>query len=335
MAPQGVDFVTATRKDNPPYGKSGAVADAIVTSPKQAKGARLDAGRRLAKFPDLRLGDCLDILPSLDAESVHLTVTDPPYFLHGLDNSWRNGHGGARRATGTVGGLPVGMRFDPRQGRALQEFIMRVGEAMIRAMKPGAFAVVFSQPRLAHRMASGLEDAGVEIRDLYAWRFTRRAQSKAFTMDHFVDRMDRPRREREAIKRHLDGRKTPQLRPQFETMILAQKPRKGTFVENWLAHETGLIDTRAKLDGFTPSTVMTVEKPRREHFNNHLTVKPLALIEHLIQLFSMPGHRVLDPFLGSGTTAVAAIRQERTCVGIEIEPKYIAIAHQRLEETAP
>jgi len=327
--------VTAPPKDNPLSEKFDTVVDALVTSSKQVKGVKLKPKEGLAKFPDLRLGDCLDILPSLDAESVHLTITDPPYFLDGLDNGWRNGHGSARRATGAVGGLPVGMRFDPRQGRALQEFILRVGEAMIRAMKPGAFAVVFSQPRLAHRMASGLEDAGFEIRDLYAWRFTRRAQFKAFTMDHFVDRMDRPRREREAIKLHLGGRKTPQLRPQFETMILAQKPREGTFVQNWMAYETGLIDTRATLDGCAPSTVMTVEKPQREHFNNQLTVKPLALIEHLMQLFSMPGHRVLDPFLGSGTTAVAAMRQERTCVGIEIEPKYIAIAHQRLEETAP
>ncbi len=57
-------------------------------------------------------------------------------------------------------------------------------------MKPGAFAVFFSQPRLSHRMAIGLEDAGFEIRDLCAWHFTHRAQFKAFTMDHFVHRMN-------------------------------------------------------------------------------------------------------------------------------------------------
>ena len=231
-----------------------------------------------------------------------------------------------------MGGLPVGMKFDPRQGRALQAFIKRAGAAALPAMKPGAFAVVFSQPRLAHRMASGLEDAGFDIRDLYAWRFTRRAQAKAFTMDHFVDRMDRPAAERDAIKRRLAGRKTPQLRPQFEAMILAQKPREGTFVDNWLAHETGLVDTAATLDGAAPATVMTVEKPPRERFNGHLTVKPLALVEHLIRLFSLPGQTVLDPFLGSGTTALAAARAGRACVGIEIDADYLAIARRRLGE---
>ena len=287
------------------------------------------------RSPEVRLiaGDCRDVLAGMEADSVHLTVTDPPYFLDGLDSGWRNGRKEATRATGAVGGLPVGMKFDPRQGRALQAFIARVAKEMIRVMRPGAFAVVFSQPRLAHRMAAGLEDADFEIRDLYAWRFTRRAQSKAFTMDHFVDRMDLPDHEREAIKRRLGGRKTPQLRPQFEAMVLAQKPREGTFVENWMAYETGLIDTSATLDGLAPATVMTVEKPLRDRFNEHLTVKPLALIEHLIRVFSAPGQTVLDPFLGSGTTAVAAARIGRTCIGIEIEAEYIAIAKRRLKET--
>ena len=224
------------------------------------------------------------------------------------------------------------MKFDPRQGHALQAFIARAGTGMIRALKPGGFAIVFSQPRLAHRMAVGLEDAGFEIRDLYAWRFTRRAQAKAFTMNHFVERMNRSATEKASIKRQLNGRKTPQLRPQFETMILAQRPREGTFVENWLAHETGLVDMNARLDDAAPSTVMTVEKPQRDRFNGHLTIKPLELIEHLIRLFSSPGQIVLDPFLGSGTTALAALRTERACIGIEIEPEYLAVARRRLQE---
>ena len=281
----------------------------------------------------LQHADCRDFLPTIEANSVHLTVTDPPYFLEGLDNGWRNGRDGAPRATGTIGSLPVGMKFDPRQGLALQAFISQVGEGMKDAMKPGAFAVVFSQPRLTHRMAVGLEDVGFEIRDLYAWRFTRYAQSKAFTLNHFVDRMDRPKSERETIKNHMGGRKTPQLRPQFEAMILAQKPREGTFIENWAKHETGLIDTTERLNGKSPTTVMTVEKPTRDGFNSHLTVKPLELVEHLIRLFSLPGQIVLDPFLGSGTTALAAKHAGRSCIGIEINGEYVEIARRRLGES--
>lgn len=283
-------------------------------------------------FINLVEGDCLEKLTELDPESVHLVVTDPPYYLDGLNTEWRKGKGDTPRGTGSVGGLPVGMKFDPRQGKALQKFIGEVGELLMGVMMPGAFAVVFSQPRLVHRMAVGLEDAGFEIRDLYAWHYTQRAQFKAFSMNHFIDRMDKTHTKKKQLKRELRGRKTPQLRPQFESMILAQKPREGTFVENWLAYHTGLIDSGATLDGKAPSTVMTVEKPSREKGNIHLTVKPVLLVEHLIKLFSEKGQIVLDPFLGSGTTAVAALNTERACIGIEIEPEYIKIAEQRIQE---
>ena len=283
----------------------------------------------------LMYGDCRDKLLGVEPESVHLVVTDPPYFLDGLDDEWKKGRADSVRGTGSVGGLPVGMKFDPKQGVALQHFIFDVGSKMMPVLAPGAFVIVFSQPRLAHRMAVGLEDAGFEIRDLLAWHFTRRAQFKAFSMDHFVDKMSIPTREKNQVKRKLRGRKTPQLRPQFEAIIMAQKPRIGTFVDNWLKYRTGLINAKASLDdGFAPNTVMTVEKPARGQYNGHLTVKPVRLIEHLIRLFSVTGQMVLDPFLGSGTTAVAADRTGRSCIGIEINKDYIAIAKNRIKMEA-
>lgn len=300
-------------------------------SPTNAQ-STFETKRATDAFCRIVQGDCLTELPSLEPESVHLVVTDPPYFLDGLDAGWKKGLSGTTRGTGAVGGLPAGMRFDPRQGLALQQFIGQVAKRTLPILKPGAFALFFSQPRLAPRMAVGLEDAGFEIRDLYAWRFTRRAQFKAFSMDHFVDRKAIPKHEKENIKRMLGGRKTPQLRPQFEAMILAQKPKSGTHINNWLEYQTGLIDPNVKLDGMSPATVMTIEKPSREHYNGHLTVKPLQLLNHLIRLFSAPGQVVLDPFLGSGTTALAAISSGRSCIGIEINPDYIEISKRRLKE---
>ena len=276
------------------------------------------------------LGDCRQKLVEIERESVHLVITDPPYFLDGLDDKWKKGEADSTRDTGSVKGLPIGMKFDTKQGRALQDFMSDVAEKMIAVLVPGAFAVVFSQPRLAHRMAVGLENAGFEIRDLLAWHFTRRAQFKAFSMDHFVDKMDISKKERARIKRNLQGRKTPQLRPQFEAMILAQKPRKGTFIENWLEYQAGLIDAKVSLEGTAPNTVMRVEKPARSKYNGHLTVKPVRLIEHLIRLFSGVGQIVLDPFLGSGTTAVAAHRTGRSYIGIEVRNDYIKIAENRI-----
>lgn len=280
-------------------------------------------------------GDCLEELKKIEPDTVHLVVTDPPYFLDGLDCEWKKGKPDAPRATGVVGGLPVGMKFDPEQGRKLQKFIGEVGKSLMSVMVPGGFAVFFSQPRLSHRMAVGLEDAGFEIRDILAWHFTRKAQFKAFSMDHFVDRMDMSKRKKKDVKRRLMGRKTPQLRPQFEAMVLAQKPREGTFVNNWLKYRTGLMNSSETLNGgSSPSSVMSVEKPGRESYNGHLTVKPVSLVEHLIKLFSISGQVVLDPFLGSGTTLVAAENTGRSCIGIEINKSYVEIAENRLRENS-
>ncbi|GAC1566233.1 MAG: hypothetical protein NVS3B14_07110 [Ktedonobacteraceae bacterium] len=49
-----------------------------------------------------------------------------------------------------------------------------------------------------------------------------------------------------------------------------------------------------------------------------------------IKLFTQPGDIVLDPFIGSGTTAVAAKQLGRRCIGIEIDPAYIQIGQSRL-----
>ncbi len=283
-------------------------------------------------LPKLRTGDCLRLLPDINDESVHLVATDPPYHLDGLNQDWRKGDAKAPKGTGSVGGLPVGMKFDPKQGIELEKFMRRVAEELLRVLVPGAFAVVFSQPRLVHRLAVGVEDAGFEIRDLLAWHYTRRSQFKAFSMNHFINGMKLSDLEKEKLKSRLEGRKTPQLRSQFQSIVLAQKPRKGTFVANWKRYETGLIDSTATLDGKCPTTVMTVEKPGKAPWNKHLTVKPVLLMEHLIKLFSAPGQVVLDPFLGSGTTAVAAFNTGRACIGMEIKPEYIEIARLRVKE---
>jgi DNA modification methylase len=58
-------------------------------------------------------------------------------------------------------------------------------------------------------------------------------------------------------------------------------------------------------------------------------MKPVALMERAIANSSTPGSRVLDLFLGSGTTLIAAERQGRRCVGIELEPNYVQVAIER------
>jgi DNA modification methylase len=62
----------------------------------------------------------------------------------------------------------------------------------------------------------------------------------------------------------------------------------------------------------------------------HQTQKPLALMETLVRLFSDPGELILDPFAGSGTTGVAAVRLGRRFLGWEMNPEYAEIARKRI-----
>lgn len=259
--------------------------------------------------------------------SIDLIATDPPYFIHGMGDEWSDADLKRGKERGhAVGGLPVGMKFDPEQGRRLEVFMTELGEAAFEALKPGAFFLAFSQPRLTHRMAIALENAGFEIRDLLVWEH-QGGQGKAFTQDHFVDKMGITETAKSRLKAKLGGRKTPQLRPKFESIVLAQKPREGTFVENYKRWETGLVEL-----GFDPqpTTVFAFNKPKREKTIDHMTVKPVELMVRLIEIFSAPGQCVCDPFLGSGTTGVAAAMAGRGFIGSEIEARYFTMAKQRI-----
>jgi site-specific DNA-methyltransferase (adenine-specific) len=64
--------------------------------------------------------------------------------------------------------------------------------------------------------------------------------------------------------------------------------------------------------------------------NTHPTVKPVKLMEYLITLITPPNGIVLDPFLGSGTTALAALNLGRFFIGIELNEEYVEMARRRV-----
>jgi DNA modification methylase len=71
-----------------------------------------------------------------------------------------------------------------------------------------------------------------------------------------------------------------------------------------------------------------------ECFNrNHSAAFPIELPKWFIKLYTLPGDLVLDPFLGSGTTALAAIQLARSYVGIDLNPEYVNISRSRVTET--
>jgi DNA modification methylase len=64
----------------------------------------------------------------------------------------------------------------------------------------------------------------------------------------------------------------------------------------------------------------------------HPTQKPLSLMKWCIENYTQPGDTIFDPFMGSGTTGVAAVKTGRNFIGCEISPEYFAIAQRRIEQ---
>ncbi len=74
-------------------------------------------------------------------------------------------------------------------------------------------------------------------------------------------------------------------------------------------------------------------KKERGEGNNHPTVKPVSLIKYLVTLVTPPDGVCLDPFMGSGTTAIACINTNRNYIGFEIDKHYCDIANERIRKT--
>lgn len=93
---------------------------------------------------------------------------------------------------------------------------------------------------------------------------------------------------------------------------------------------TGVFNNKGKAihDFIETSTI----SPKERKIGKHPTQKPLALMEHFIEILSNPGDVVLDPFLGSGTSGVASVKLNRKFVGIELSQEYFDLSVKRISE---
>jgi site-specific DNA-methyltransferase (adenine-specific) len=345
-------------------------------------------------------GNCLEVLKSLDENSIDAIVTDPPYELGFMGKSW------------------------DKSGIA---FNTEVWSECLRVLKPGGHMLAFGGSRTFHRIAVAIEDAGFELRDTIMWVYGS-GFPKSHDVSEGIDKMLGKEAEREIIgykrqhtKSMFDGGKPrpatlpatlpaarwqgwgTALKPAFEPIILAKKPiSEKNIAENVLKWGTGGInidDCRVETSGteqqgrwpanfihdgseevlrLFPETnsnsaarfFYCAKASKRERNkgcegleaknlagsnkwtdvdyrkgngeitaqpqkNHHPTVKPLSLMQYLIRLVTPPNGTVLDPFAGSGSTLVAAVREQFKYVGIELNEEYIEIAKKRLadEET--
>lgn len=111
-------------------------------------------------------------------------------------------------------------------------------------------------------------------------------------------------------------------------MIAVFKNGTGKHINNFGLGESG----RYRTNVWDYPGVNTLKGNRRKDLEMHPTVKPVSLVADAIRDCSQRGGIILDSFLGSGTTLIAAEKTGRICHGIELEPKYIDIAIRRWQE---
>lgn len=159
------------------------------------------------------VGDCLDLMRTLEPNSMDSIVTDPPYGLGFMGKAWDHG----------VPGVPFWVEA-------------------LRVAKPGAWLAAFGGTRTYHRLACAIEDAGWELRDTLMWLY-----GSGFPKSKNPCTCKPPVRT-EAIDAHgwrLCGSCGKQyelgtaLKPAWEPIVLARKPLIGTVDANVLVHGTG------------------------------------------------------------------------------------------------
>lgn len=174
--------------------------------------------------------DCLDALPKLDTDSVDAAITDPPYGIGFNGMAWdeqASNRGGRRRLAGRAGRRQASRAGDdsPLDG-SFQTFCTEWAEQCLRVLKPGAHVAVFGHPRTFHRLACGVEDAGLELRDVLMWLY-----GQGFPKSH-------------NLTGQLKGWGTA-LRPSYEPILLARKPLQGNTRANAARYRTGALNIEA------------------------------------------------------------------------------------------
>ena len=164
--------------------------------------------------------DCFEVLHSLDADTVHVVITDPPYGIGVNGMEWDRP---ARLDPAAAGGK---RRCRPPTENPLdrfQQFSREWSRACLHGLKPGGHLAAFAAPRTAHRLTCGLEEAGYEIRDVLMW-----LQGQGYPATRVLP----------------EGQGTG-LKPAWEPIVLARKPLDGTLDQNLAEHRTGAMNIDA------------------------------------------------------------------------------------------
>lgn len=257
-------------------------------------------------------GNCLTVLPLLPAESVDLIVTSPPY---------------ADRRKNTYGGV------HPDE---YVEWFLPIGAELKRVLKPDGTFIL----NIKERVVEG--ERHIYVLELI---LEMRKQGWIWTEEFIWHKKNSypgkwPNRFRDAWERCLQFNKQKQFNMYQESVMIPMGDWAKTRLKNLSETDKRRDESRVQ-SGFGknvsnwigremayPTNVlhMATETGNR----NHSAAFPLELPKWFIQLFSQSGDLILDPFLGSGTTAIAAKMLQRYYLGIELIPEYVKVAEHAL-----
>lgn len=290
--------------------------------------------------------DSIAFLKKIESETVHAIISDIPYgigceewdILHKNTNS---AYGGSSRAQNIAGdifkrrGKPLNgwSSADRNISREYYNWCSSWASDCLRVLKPGASSFIFAGRRYAHQCICALEDAGFTFKDMLAWEKQTAAQRAQHLSAIYERRNDIQN------KNQWNGWRVANIRPLFEPILWFQKPYKigTTIADNVLLHGVGAWNENA-LNEYNMhdiiqkkfSNILKVEFTSEDR-GKHIAQKPLQLLELLISLVTIENQTILDPFMGSGTTCVAAKRLKRHYIGIDIDKNCVAIARHRLK----
>jgi len=248
----------------------------------------------------IHLGECVEILKSLPDNSVDLVFADPPYNLQ---------LGGDLLRPDNSKVDAVDDDWDQFASfEAYDKFTREWMTECKRILKDdGAIWVIGSYHNI-FRLGVSMQDLGFWVMNDVIWR-------KANPMPNF---------------------KGTRFTNAHETLIWATKSKgQKRYTFNYDALKAFNEDTQMRSDWSIP--LCTGEERLKDENGNkaHPTQKPEALLYRVLLACSKPGHVVLDPFFGTGTTGAAAKRLGRHFIGIERDPKYKKVASERIARVVP
>lgn len=253
--------------------------------------------------------DSLVILDTLDNNSIDAIITDPPYGITHLDKEFDNEVlKNTAKSGGIFSGMTMGgMKFDKNQNNQTHDFLLPFFKKSFRVLKPGAFCIVFSQGRLVAGVMDALIEAGFEVREQMFWR-------KPSAKPNQQTPWKKTSKNKDFTDRVVFGPGKV-----IEPFIVAQKPIEGSYSENYLKWHTGLVNRE-----LVTTTVFEESAPDKQEKEGitHPTVKPVKLMERIVEAFTEENQIILDIFNGSGSTGIAALNKNRNYIGIELNSKY-------------